>query len=572
MAEPTPSFVLDYIEFLKKYYTTYPVQTAARFNLPPGTIPQFTLEPFFHADRGWSILHRDVTTNQTFLIDYIEPPFAQDAPLPPIQFDPNVPLVVPQYAPPEGYFVLIVENRGLPAGYAATTRVQVKTYSDGLAVTGAGSGFEVPFRGQYELPVLGVSPVKAGDPQPLRYDISTPTGVKTLVGDYEAQQPFYAILPKSGELHRMVVNWFKVDPFIPVAPPATPPHPPTQLPPPPVIPPTGPKTNTPVTINPTQTQPIFYPSTTPRRPTPLPAQPASYKLTAVNDPAGTFRATSVQQMFSFTPSDARSIVYNIGVKPDNIQPTIYKIRNNTINAPLKFTFSVPSFLFINVPFVVVIQPQEELSVTVGFNENDARTKSLTYTRLYNELLEWDVEPLNITGPVYVQRGLSSVTSQVNNSVQTTTVKLDTDSPAFNTLYFAFDQPTLSMMLNERRGIKIDAWIGGTNVGPNKAGSVALQFEPNSIMWEVDKPSILAIESPNGSNNATLVSILTGRSQFKAKIVKPPVNLAATKWASIYNSNASISGDGRRMLLPNGVPGIEIVGTVDIYTSTSTTGR
>jgi hypothetical protein len=591
MTEPTPKFVLDYIEFLKKFYKTYPAETAARFNVPAGTL-QVRFEPYFQSDRGWAVLHLDVSSGRSLLTEFVDPPIAQDSAMPPLEFDPGIPLVIPRYAPPEGYFVLIVENVGLPAGYAASTTVQIRTLGNSLAVTGGGAGFSVPFRGQYELPVLGTSPLTNNLPEQLRYDLSFAGKVKTLVGDYEAEQPFYAIYPKSGELHRRTVKWFKSDPFLPPAPPATPPHPPVVLPKPPVITPTQPIPTAPprVGITSVQTQPIFYPSTTPRRATPLPPAPSSIRLsTPFKDPDNSYRATSVQQMFSFTPDpSSRSIIYSIGVRPDAIRPTTYRIRNNTTNAQLQFTFKVPEFLFLSVPHTLLINPQDEILVTVSFNESYARDKSLTRVRMYTDVFEWDVIPINVRGPVYVMRNLPPVIySQPGESIPTQAIRNQAALPAtgqignstgfdvdfYKALYIAFDTPNLTMIRGERRGIKLDAWIGDSSVSPSSPRAIALQFEPNSIIWEVSNPSLMSVEAINGSNNATLVAIAPGTSEFKAKIVKPPVNVLKSKWDLLYNANTEIRGGGRRVLLPNAVSGIEIVGTNNIYTSTSQiTGR
>lgn len=597
MTEPTPKFVLDYIQFLKKFYAAFPTETALRFNLPEGTIPNFNLEPYFASDRGWAVLHRDPVTGRNYLTEFVEPPLAQDSALPPLEFDPGIPIVVPQYAPPEGYFVLIVENEGLPRGYAATTSVNVRTLANSLGVANGGAGFNVPFRGQYELPVKGRLAVAAGNPEEqLRYDFGYSGRVKTLNGEYEAQGPFYSIFPKSGELHRVKIRWAKVDPFVPPPPPAPPPKPPVQLPPvpppnpqPPFTPPTAPPRTGQVGIVAVQTQPIFYPSTTPRRPQPLPQLPSSVRLKEpFRDPEGTFRATSVQQMFSFTPEPTgRSIIYSIGVRPDNIRPTVYRIRNNTVNATLQFNFTVPSFLFLDVPIQMLLEPQQETLVTVSFNENDARAKSLTTTRNYAELFDWEVKPVNVTGPVYVRRNLPTLAySQPGETVPPQAPNLQISAPLvgqiggntganldlYTTLYFAFDTPRVTMIRGERRGIKVDAWIGGVDVSPLSPGAIPLQFEPNSILWEVSNPSIMEVEGINGSNNATLVAIAPGISEFKAKIVKPPINVIKNRWDLIYNTKTEIRGGGRRALFPNSVSGIEIVGVNNIYTSTSQTSQ
>lgn len=602
MTEPTPKFVLDYIQFLKKLYNAYPAETTARFGLTPEQL-QLTFEPYFQSDRGWAVLYIEVRTGKSVLAEFIDPPISSNTAFPPLQYDPNIPIVVPTTAAPSGYFTLIVENIGLPPGYAATTTVKVSTMQSSLAVTGGGSGFLVPFSGQYELPVFGTSPVQLGEPQQLRYDFSA-VGISTIGGSYEPIGPFGGIFPNSGELYRHSIQWVKSDPFIPPPPPAELPNPPIQLPPAPlpnptlpiptqpppvVLPPAAPGLPPRVVIQAVQTQPIFYPSTTPRRPAPLPPVPSSIKLTPFQDPEGSYRATSVQQMFSFTPEpDARAIVYSIGVKPDSIRPTVYRIRNNTLNTQLKFTFKVPSFLFIDVPNILLMNPQQEIVMTVAFNENDARDKSLTRTRKYSDVFEWDVVPFEVRGPVYVARGLPPIMySQPGEIVPPQAPRIQSAPPLvgqiggntgadvdfYRTLYIAFDTPRITMINGERRGIKIDAWIGDETVSPSAPGSIPLQFEPNSIMWEVSNPAIMAIEGLNGSNNATVVAIAPGISEFKAKIMKPPVNVIKGRWDTIYNSSIDIQGGGRRVLLPNAVSGIEIVGVNNIYTSTSqTTGR
>lgn len=580
MSEPTPRFVLDYISYIKRLYKQYPEIAASKFNIDVAQVGDILVESTFASTRGWAVIQRRPVSGESVIVEWVEPPFATAPPLPPIEFDPGIPLQIPTYAPPQGYFVLIVENVGLPAGYAATTTITARTLVNSQGVVDGGAGFTIPFRAQYELPVEGFSAVQNSDAQQLNYKISYTDTVNTIHGVYEPLSVGGSFTPKSGELHRITVRWSKVDVFIPRSA-SPPPRPPVLLPPEPPMPPTGPRppggpTTRPVALISTQAQPILYPSTTPRRPAQLPLLPSTYKLTRpFKDPDNTFRATSVQQMFSFTPdTSARSIIYHIGVRPDTIAPVTYRVRNNTLNTTLQFTFDVPEFLFLNVPAVLEINAQQEVVIIVSFNESDARMKSITRSRFYTDVFAWDVEPINVNGPVYIVRNLPAI-SLGSGIIEAPTMqsapplvgqvggRTGFDTDFFRNLYISLDPMNLSLTKNQRRGVRINAWVGDETVGPSRPGSVPLQFEANSIMWESASPTILDIDTQNAAGSVMLVGITDGTTQFKAKIVKPPINISKSRWDVIYNSQTAIVGGGRRVLLPNSISGIEIVGMVNV---------
>jgi len=392
----TPQFVLDYISYLTKLIVQYPVEAYSRYGRTD--TPPMRFVSRFNSSGGWEVLHEHALTGELLLIESVEPALATEPPLPPLEFDTTLPIVVPQYAPPDGYFILAVENKGLPPGYAANTIVNITANSD--AVADGGSGFRVPFRGRYELPVRGRT-YYGDEIMQLRYDYMGYGTIRTLVGDYEAIGPFTAINPNSGEFHRVVVNWGRVDAPIQELPPQVPP---VVLPPAPpvVIPPRQ------IGIIGTQAQPIFYPSTTPQPPAPMPLDPPYYRLTApLVDPNDTFRAISVNQMYSVSSTEPQLTVYDIGIAP-NVPTKTYRIRNNTTNAVLKFTFTVPPFLKINAPAILNINPQEQVVISVTFNEADAREKSITKTYVFDDVLRWSVLPTNLSGPVYVARNLPPV--------------------------------------------------------------------------------------------------------------------------------------------------------------------
>jgi hypothetical protein len=574
MTEPTPRFVLDYIAYLKKLYNQYPDAIASRFNLSMALVPAIIVEPYFDSARGWAVIQRHPVTGIELLSEFIEPPFASKTSLPPLNFDPTAPFETPKYAPPQGYFVLLVDNVGLPPGYAATTTVNIQPISTAVSINNAGSGFVIPFRGQYELPVLGTTGANARTEQ-LRYNFSFTGRIKTVYGEYEPLGPFYSIFPQSGELHKQIIQWVKVGvPNINIVAPA----PSAQvLPPAPMLPVTGPisKITEPTVPTGKQTQPVFYPSTTPPRPAPLPPVSTTYKLEPLSDPKNTFRANTVQDMFSFTPdTSARKIVYHLGVKPINILPTNFKVRNNTLNTTLQFKFNVPEFLFLNVPLTLKVKPQQEVIISVSFNERDAQSKSLSSTRLYTDTFSWSVMPIDVTGPVLVVRNLQSVSSDnlgvprplIQSSPPASGIigtRSISDTNFFKRLYITVDPMELVLTLNERRTIRLNALVGGTTLDSSRAGAMPLQFEANSILWEVKSTSTADIESQNSAGSAVLTGVSVGRTEFKAKIIKPPINISKNLWDQIYNSQVPISGGARRVLLPNAISGIEVSGVITV---------
>lgn len=251
------------------------------------------------------------------------------------------------------------------------------------------------------------------------------------------------------------------------------------------------------------------------------------------DPENTFRATSIEQMYSYTPDDAsRKIVYSVGISPTNsIRTTKFKFRNNTVNTTLKFMFSVPSFLKINESSTVQLKPNQELIIDVILDEIVIKQKSLQSTKNFLEHFKWTVSPIEVTGPVYVKRNLPAL-----KSVNASTREQSSISPSvitnveYDTLKIDIDPSSFVLEQGRNRNIKVVALIGK---GFGMRELVELQFDSNSIKWNSSNSDV-EVNSSNASANATVTGIKVGESTITARIVKNPINITPDRWTQLVN--------------------------------------
>lgn len=313
--------------------------------------------------------------------------------IPPMQFESSGDKSsVPTVAPPDGYFVLEVRNEGLPSGYAAKTKILV-----GKSLP---REISVPFKGTYYLPVNGYDPdVTVAVP----YEFILDQTVSTTSGIYKSAQDNFSIVPRSGDLYTVDLKWQSEDSI--------------EMRSPSVITTELPRNKTIDLVSDTTdslVQPTFHPSTDRQSVPPLPPLPSSYVLTQPHiDPPNTFRAESIQQMFKFTVTpESRRVVYYVGKTVFETVVGTYTLKNKTINTPLRFQFDMPSFLRINVPVVLTIQPRQTINIDVLFNEDDVKQKSIEGIKLISTPLRWIVDPLSVSGPVYVELSDNTTPSEV----------------------------------------------------------------------------------------------------------------------------------------------------------------
>lgn len=539
------------------------------------------------------------------------------------------PIVYPAYsptsAPPQiptsaapGYGVLRVEHIGLPQGYYPSTIIDGQFGSDApienfdtvapelLAqyppnvIEGINNGFRhIPNnrtqgRGlpyvvypnaqtvQLELPMGG--PVQFG------YKITTQQTVSTPNGDYTYSSPWEGtsgggqglVNPQPGFLHVVRIRWVRADRVqnVPTTPPVT--TTPKPLPTPPSVPPAVQQEIRRVQIVQSDgLRPQFLPSTMPQQPAagPLP-NPYVRLVRPFQDPANTFRARSVTEMYSFSPNaGGYEWIYEVG-RPPTIAPLQYKFRNNTVNSVLRFQFELPEWAETDSPKLIDMDPQTEMMVTVRFKESDAKMKSTMNSRRFSQQLRWYVTPLDVRGPVYVLRNLPPLVTvnpspkqdpQLNSPQPPVVLQVGGNSELVldpnARIYAQINPPRASMVVGERMPIQFAIWAGPPGVTPDQTNSKQLLFPVNGVIWKSLNENVAVIDSPNGSVNATLVAINPGIIEISAEIVAPPANVSLVAWQNAYNNGvAGVNVRARRTV--NNFEGILAGGSVRVVTSRS----
>jgi hypothetical protein len=191
-------------------------------------------------------------------------------------------------------------------------------------------------------------------------------------------------------------------------PPVLPPPvlPPPVLPPPPPQPPPQP----PLVIPPVRVTSIANP---PAGMTPL--VPTVVLLRSNPDPQGTFRATSVDEMFTVgTSLPTADVLYEVGL-PFNPSKSfvqgILVIRNNTTNTDLLVDVGLPEYLSSDSSKTFVIGADLKVGLVVKADLEAAKRLAVPLTQLFRaDKISITVRPQNVTGPVFVRRELPPLTT------------------------------------------------------------------------------------------------------------------------------------------------------------------
>jgi hypothetical protein len=149
----------------------------------------------------------------------------------------------------------------------------------------------------------------------------------------------------------------------------------------------------------------FIPATsTPTPPNVL--QRSTVNLTqAFVDPENTFRATSIEQMYSIAfDSTVRNFTYEVGVP--FFTTVNVKFRNNTTSHSLRVKFDVPSF--INPIDSVLLAVGSETIVVISLHEENAQQKSQEAAKQIDSFVRWSVSPEQVFGPVFVKLDMPSL--------------------------------------------------------------------------------------------------------------------------------------------------------------------
>lgn len=133
-------------------------------------------------------------------------------------------------------------------------------------------------------------------------------------------------------------------------------------------------------------------------------EPTVELTTPYDDPAGTFRATSVGQMYSFVPLPAEvNITYELGIPPTFRQT--FALRNHTMSHVLKVNITIPSFMSISPNPNMFLAPLGNIQIVLTMNEPNVRTKAISGTKNFTEGISISIVPMDVNGPVYVRRNL-----------------------------------------------------------------------------------------------------------------------------------------------------------------------
>lgn len=136
--------------------------------------------------------------------------------------------------------------------------------------------------------------------------------------------------------------------------------------------------------------------------------PSIVLTTPYIDPPNTFRATALSQCYSIFPNvSQRTWDYSVGVAITEL-PSSFKVRNNTVSNSIKVVIMYPSFLKYSGTSQVIIAPGAYNEFVFSMNEDDVEQKVMTRNRLFEEYITFIVTPMNVTGPVFVNKNLAQL--------------------------------------------------------------------------------------------------------------------------------------------------------------------
>lgn len=501
----------------------------------------------------------------------------------------NVVPSLPTVSPPEGFGILRIEHIGLPNGYYPITNIK-GVY--GTSPTVNPSSFSALLNSSYPQNVINLVTANSGLPYhtfanqeviqlqlpmggPLQfgYRIDVTEILGTPYGDFAsnihawggtASGDHILFNPSPGQLHTIRIPWSGISQTarsiqFPIAAPPTnvPISPPVVLPTAPAIPPIvqeeiDKNTNITTGINNTvAVQPQFIPSTLPQTSEPPPFSNPYVHLTPHVDPENTFRASTTDEMYSFSPSvfDYKW-VYDVGKAP-NITPITYKFRNNTVNTTLHFQFDIPSWVIMSTSKVFNMEPQTNHSIIFSFDEENAKTKSILKEKKFNELLQWVVTPQNITGPVFISKELPPLITSNPPTIQTPEITTIPDPLTVQTtegmqlidemtsvIYLKITPSRIVVDRGSSLPIKLEAWIGPDGVEPSVTNYKELVFPKNGIKWYSSNDALAMVESINASNHANLIAYNNGVTEIVAEILSSPTNISAYAWQTAMKNKVA----------------------------------
>jgi hypothetical protein len=126
------------------------------------------------------------------------------------------------------------------------------------------------------------------------------------------------------------------------------------------------------------------------------------------DPQNTFRASTVEEMYSVAWSNAPfEIVYEAGISPTYAKTLA--LRNNTISNRLQFQLTVPNWLAISTNTFFILEPNQTVLISIGLNEEASLNLLRSNVKHTTEDFKITVTPLAVNGPVSIIANLQTLT-------------------------------------------------------------------------------------------------------------------------------------------------------------------
>jgi len=125
------------------------------------------------------------------------------------------------------------------------------------------------------------------------------------------------------------------------------------------------------------------------------------------DPANTFRAVSISDMFKIVPepqkywntleTDGSSFQYDVGVN-SLIRSLFFSIQNRTVSHTLRVELTLPSYIKSDHNLQVDVTKETIKNIILSFDEEQVKT---ILPGVIQDFIIFDVYPINVNGPVFV---------------------------------------------------------------------------------------------------------------------------------------------------------------------------
>lgn len=159
------------------------------------------------------------------------------------------------------------------------------------------------------------------------------------------------------------------------------------------------------TLNVIPLTPISSPIFAPGNPSIAPfiqLNPTTVLTSPFVDPPFSTRASTVRDMYSvILNAPTVDFTYDIG-KPVIFSAVTCSFRNNTMNTVLEVDISSPSFITVSVNSPVLVDKGSTIQFYFSLNQSGCESLISTALKNFQESISISVNPLNVTGPVFVR--------------------------------------------------------------------------------------------------------------------------------------------------------------------------